>query len=823
MGGMTEKGLKKLCWCTALLVLSGSAFSADEGSAAAVGSVASLARGDSKTPEVVEKNPIAALSDSLAGVVGKGAGADIPDVVRIDVPFGKGNGVAFDLNAGTITYAGNPVVYMKGDNGLEVFGNKAVHDTKKKTVTITGDVAIFRKKSPKMQIDSLTRASKAVYHTDTKLLYTSDVASRMDGLILRSGEFNYEVDEKGNQYLVGHDASITAEDDAEPETWISGREIKIYPEDSVSFTGLKAYSGGVPFFYFPYFYHSLNPREGYMPNIGAKSYWGAFLLNTYGVLFGNRRVEKGMPTADYIAISRVDYRTRRGLGLGVDFEDIGLNKKAANMTGLSLYGVDDRDPGISPVDEVRPGGLDTKRWRVALQNMWKLPVDDPGRGKWRLKANINALSDQYMLRDFYQELYERNSEPDNTVAIVRTGKTTSTTLLQRMPINDFYMSDQRTELSFDRIRAPIFDSSIMYESQSSAGFLRQYVPSFMRTDIRTRLDQMAANDPNRDFWERMLITDGFFRIHSYHELSSSFKVGRVLNIVPKVGGGYTGYRDVSDVGGFDQGIFYASTDAYIKFSKKYGNVRSRTFGVNSLTHVIQPYTTLAYTAANEADMLIPRIDGNTASTNPIALSPGRMTEIDAMATAAILRYGVKNFLMTERDGASMRWFSWDTFMDAYFHDSADNQNFSNLYSTMSWSPLPWLTYSNVAQFPVLGGDKDLRYREYNNYVSFMVTRSLDLIAGHRYLSQHPQLADSSQLDVQAIYRLTEELAVGGSWRWELKTGKMDIQEYNIYKNMGTWYFGMGIYMRKNGNKDEMGFGISFTLKETGAHMPIKFY
>lgn len=772
--------------------------------------------------EVLKTEPVIPLSQQLTGEVvprvlteeeEEGLDPRMPRNVRIE-NLGPRASSFGDTDTKVYTYLGDPV-HMKTDNGIEVFAKKAVWEQEKGTITLTGDLAIF-------QDGQLSRADKAIYNNETKKLQTIDVKARVDGFILRSGEFDYEAREDGPDVLVGRNASITTEDAEEPLTWISGKEIRLYAEDSIALSHMKMYYGGVPIFYFPYFYHSLNPREGYMPNIGSRSNWGGFLLNKYGVLFGNRRVENRRPTADYLATLHLDYRSRRNFGLGVDLEDIALRKEKPNMKGLSVYGVDDKDPTISPTNEVRQE-MDEQRWRIALQQMWNLQIQDTMASDWRLKTNINAMSDEYMLRDFFQETYQKDAEPDNTVALTRTDPLTSFTLLQRIPMNDFYLSDQRTELNFDRIRAPLSRSSITYESQSSASLMRQYVPPAMRSDIRRKLDDMPANDSSRDFWERMLITDGYFRLHTYHELSTTYKAGGFLNLTPRIGGGYTGYYDVSDMGSFDQGVFFASLDSNVKFSRKYANLRSDTFGLNGLTHIVQPYVTFSYIGANEAGPMLPRIDGYSASTTPVALSPGRMTEIDSMSTAAVLRYGVKNFLMTDRDGASTRWFTWDMFMDAYFHDAADDRKFSNLYTTMSWNPLPWLSYNNTIQYPLLGDDKELRYREYNNYFRFQATRSLEMTVGHRYLSQHPILEDDSQLDVRALYRINEELSFGGVWRWDLKRGDLEIQEYNVYKNLGSWYFGTGLYFRKNGTKDEVGFGISLTMKETGNHMPVRFY
>ncbi len=104
----------------------------------------------------------------------------------------------------------------------------------------------------------------------------------------------------------------------------------------------------------------------------------------------------------------------------------------------------------------------------------------------------------------------------------------------------------------------------------------------------------------------------------------------------------------------------------------------------------------------------------------------------------------------------------------------------------------------------------------------MPWRSTELVVGHRYLNQHSLLEDSSQLDLRILQRFSEAWAFSGKWRFSLLDGKLDIQEYNVYHNMGSWYLGVGAFVRKNGNKNEFGLGISFTIQQTGDYMPVKF-
>ena len=212
-----------------------------------------------------------------------------------------------------------------------------------------------------------------------------------------------------------------------------------------------------------------------------------------------------------------DYRTRRSFAYGLDIRDVLLEKDCPDMTGLSFYKTHDKGVKINAGDDEYREHLDPDRWRFALQQMWSHRVNL--RTDWRLKANINMLSDEYMLRDFYPEIYQRNSSPDNTVLLSRTDDTNDFSLLQRFVPNNFYIADQRTEFSYERIKSPVFRSPVMYESRTSFAFLKQYVPPFMRTEIRNMLDGMDPGTSSYDYWARMLMTDSYSRFHSFHELS----------------------------------------------------------------------------------------------------------------------------------------------------------------------------------------------------------------------------------------------------------------------------------------------------------------
>lgn len=225
-----------------------------------------------------------------------------------------------------------PHVHMVTDTGVEVFADYAQADMDQGKVFLKGNLAIYQSDG-RTRTNSLVRADSAEFDWENEVLLTDAIRAKMEGLILRSGKFESRKDAAGNTYLEARNASVTAEDISEPLTWISADRIRVYPEDRFSFKNLTLYYGGVPFFYFPYLSHSLNPEVGYLPIPGMRSIWGPYLLNEYGFLMGKKWSDNGMPSADYLGTLHADYRTRRGFAYGLDIRDVLLEKDCPDMTG----------------------------------------------------------------------------------------------------------------------------------------------------------------------------------------------------------------------------------------------------------------------------------------------------------------------------------------------------------------------------------------------------------------------------------------------------------------------------------------------------------
>lgn len=730
-------------------------------------------------------------------------------------------------------------VKMTTAQGMEVFADHAVADTQAETVTLTGDVSVYNG-------NLLQRGQELVYFWGQEKIDASGLRAGVDPIILEAGRFTVE-ERDGKQVYVGRDAGVTTHDVEEPGFWIRAQETTVFPDDKVTFKNLRLYAGDTPIFWLPYLSQPLDSELGYHFVPGARSNWGGFLLNSYGIMLGGSPDPVTGETEDAWLLSRwhLDLRSRRGVGTGVDLLDT-RQEDNPNLTGLSLYYTNDLDPDLSRTGIPR-GFVNEDRYRFALQH--RVPLELEKDAEWRVDANLTALSDNYYLEDFNPELFRVDPNPDNTLGLFRRDDGTLFSLFGRFRPNEFYRSDTRSpEIALDFARRPLFDLPILHEGTVSLSFVEEEIGSASLSAIRPLLS-LPAGDPmvpvllsQLPTYERQLIqtirslppgspaipsfteqlfSPGYNRFHTYQEISMPTNIGGWLNLTPELGLGYSRYSDVSGPSkSIDRTHLHAGMEASMKFTKDLGDVFDRRVGLDGLLHVVQPYTRFSYISTDDLDPLFPGVDRETFSTRPQPLAVPSFTAIDSLRDWSIIRLGMRNKLITKRDGQSFDWLSMDTYFDAFITDPDYNRNFSNLYNDLKWNPLPWFGMSLETQFPVI--DDGSGFSEVAARARFMPTESVELSVGHRLLDNHPILTDSHRIDVRAYARLSERWGVGAFQLWELDDGTLEVQQYTVHHDFNHWVASMGVTHRDNRLEDEFGVIFSFTLKEfPSASVPFK--
>ncbi|MEO0447337.1 MAG: hypothetical protein AAF191_14790, partial [Verrucomicrobiota bacterium] len=318
-----------------------------------------------------------------------------------------------------------------------------------------------------------------------------------------------------------------------------------------------------------------------------------------------------------------------------------------------------------------------------------------------------------------------------------------------------------------------------------------------------------------DTLTRRLDDRSFNRFDTYHQLAFPMLPGGWLSLVPRAGIGFTSYSDL-DGNGFtgedsaDRTYVHAGLDASFKLSKIFPNIQSRRLGLDQLRHILQPYARYSWVSADDLGENFPSIDRLTLSTKLRPLDLTRFTATDEIRDWNIVRVGTNNQLLTRRNGSSLPWFTWDTYMEFYLQDPEFDRDYSNLFNRLFWNPLPWLSAGFDSQIPV--ADAGNSFTELNSYLNFQPFRNFRFSLGHFYLKDHPFFDDNNTLRVTSYTRLSDTWGFGTAHFYEAESDILQLQQYTIHRDLTSWTAAIGAQFRDNGNVEDFGLVFSLTSK-----------
>ena len=709
---------------------------------------------------------------------------------------------------------------LKSDT-MEAYANKAEFISETNLLKFSGDVSIYKD-------GLLYRGERAIYNTDSGELDASEMRSSAEPLYFEAGHLRTK--SKEISLIEAENTTFTTEDAEDPGFYLDSEKVTIYPEERIVFRNVKAYVGDLPVFYLPYLSQPLQDELGYTITPGYRSNLGFFVLNQYGTTIGDHSIIK----------YKLDGYASRGLGAGFDIDS--RRAKAAgtpNFGKFKFYWVNDSAPDKNNTfTSAQRAGIDGNRYRVNLQHRVYLP--GPEESSVYLDLDINKLSDDYFLEDFYPWEFRDDPQPDNIVSLIKHHDRGELSLAARFRPNDFYQTDTRSpEVALDMVRQPIFDSGLFYTGTTSFGVLKEELGNDDELRLRERVQKLddvitdpilsAALDPAEtkltlDDLRARLVEAEFNRFHTYHEVLFPKTISGVISVTPRAGVGYTNYSSISGTAPpADSGRVIASLglDASAKFSKVYDDVVIPALGVDGLRHVVQPYMNYSFVSAENQSEQFKGIDRLALSTRPRPLDVANYTAIDSLRDWNVVRLGVYNRLQTKRNNTTMNWLSSNTYFDGFIKDPEYDRDFSNLYQDIEWNPLPWMRAELGAQLPLFGDE--FEFSEVNTRFTFMPTDYLDFTIGHRLLQDHPFFEDSSLVDFRVYARINENWGVSAYERYELDDSVLETQQYSVHRDLTSWVAAMGAVIRDNRGETEYGLLFSLTLKDfPSVRIPVDF-
>ncbi|NOY01078.1 MAG: LPS-assembly protein LptD [Verrucomicrobia bacterium] len=681
-------------------------------------------------------------------------------------------------------------------------------------------------------------AEEAIYNLNTEEMTASSLRGALVPIYYDADDI--QIPTSATDMIEMTDSWFTTDDNAEPSFRMKAKRIRVYPGERVTFKNMKFYAGNTPIMWLPYLSQPLNDELGYFFTPGYNSGWGGFLLNQYGFMLGEGT----------LAQAQFDLRSSRGIAGGIEFKSQRYRNNI-NFGRLKLYYASDDAPNTNFVGTERNTDLSGDRYRINLQHRVYFP--GPEKSTLYLDIDINALSDAFVYSDFFPREFTTDPKPDNIINLVKSDPRGTLSLTGRLQLNDFFQTDSRLpELALDVTRQPILGSGFFYQGYTTFGILEEKLADSDGADnIQLRRAQdnylkmidagkakvvggdlvsIVGEDEDsvilqEDFDEdasRSLLSDldllldnrSFTRFDTYHEVLYPTAVGGWLSLVPRAGVGYTKYFDMGSkyVGNRDRTTFHAGIDASFKVSKVYQGAISQAMGINEIRHIAQPYVNYSFVSADAApDGFSTRIDRLTPSTRLRPLDLPLFTAVDDIRSWNIARTGMVNRIQTKRNQGTHGWLEVNTFFDTYLDDPEFDRNFSNLFNNIIWAPLPWLNARVNSQIPVFNQTTD--FTEITSSLTFMPVKNFQFSLGNYFLNDHPFFIDSNLYTFGTYTRLNENWGFSTSHRFEQTDNTLEIQQYQIHRDLSAWTASFGGIIRDSRRGDEeWGVVMSFTLK-----------
>ncbi len=716
----------------------------------------------------------------------------------------------FDEALGVIRYTGG---FKAEHDGMMLYADGFEAQSSTQDLFLNGNVRVYKG-------ELVFKGDRAIYNFAEGKLTANELRTAQDPLLFSATEFRTDIDTEARypNLLEADSGFLTTHDSETPNYHLEAKKITLYPppENRVELHDVKVVVGNRTIFWFPYLAQSLDEELGWYFRPGFHSNWGAYLQSEYGVLWEDHTLVK----------YQLDLRTRRGLAGGIELHSQ-RHKENENLGHLKVYYANDLNPTLSRTDR-RRREINEDRYRFSLQH--RVYVPGPEESSLYVDIDVNRLSDEFVYEDFFPDEFKIDPNPENLINIVKTHPRGTFSALARMNVNNFFRSDERLpELALDITRQPLFGTNLFYEGETSVGIYREPLSRLERDFIRGEggdfedffgVPRSAVNPEELrtvlDDLEDQVDGYSFKRFDTYHQLTYPIAVTDGASLVPRVGLRHNSYFDI-DSGDPDidstesRTLFHAGLEGSLKFSREYPHIKSQRWGLNEMRHVVQPYFNYSFISGNDLSGDVPRIDRFSPSTRLRPIDLSKFTAIDDINPWNILRLGVRNVFQTKRDGATHNWLQINTYFDTFFEDPEFNRDYSNLFNEILWHPVPWLKLELDSQFPVFSQEQD--FVEVNSRVRYMPNNRTEFSIGHRYLNSHPFFGDSNLLKLRFYTRLSENWGFGTYHRYEMDDNTLELQQYSVHRDLGSWTAALGALARDNRGEEEYGLVFTLTLKD----------
>jgi len=646
----------------------------------------------------------------------------------------------------------------------------------------------------------LTADSATVSQKSGRAVASGNVILRRDGAIWKSERIEYNFRSKqiiSAQFQSGTMAAFiqgesifgsrtngvyqarniifSSDDIKDPDFYIKAKEVEVAPGEYAIFRGATLYAGKVPVFYMPYYKRNLKARAWDIRlTPGYKSEWGAYLLSSVR-----------LPDSEgFNSEFNLDYRTDRGFGFGPTIQ---YNSPEWGKGNLKLYRASDDDPLIDS------RGIAIKRERDLAQ--WSHRFK---QGSLTATSVLSYESDEYMRRDFFEDQYRKNVQPNSYFELSKNWSNYSLSLLAQPRVNAFYEGIQRTpDIKLSGTRHQLGNSPFYYDTESSIGYFER------------RYDYASSNN---DY--------GLLRADTLHQVYLPKTYGGWLNVTPRIGARITHYGESNGAGttktSSERYIAHAGLEISTKFSKMMPEIDNKLLGIsNGARHIIQPSINYAFIPKpNRVPDELDKFDYEITGPRLLPIDLPEYNAIDNIDSQNVLRMSLRNRLQTKRNKSLVDVIDWDVYTDWRLNPNNSENTFADVFSDAYLRPRDWLTLNSNLRYDI---DNSL-WRTYTHGFSLHPkSHEWSINAGQYHYLAQPSTSSADRTDVYYSglgLRLNENWSFSTRQYYDSKAGQMSQHDYILYRDMRSWTFFIDLSFRKDTGRrrDDTSISFNYSLK-----------
>lgn len=548
--------------------------------------------------------------------------------------------------------------------------------------------------------------------------------------------------------------------------------------------------GKFPVFYLPgYTYHLDSAPYLIDVNGGSDSELGVYLQST-----------TLLPVTPWLrAGANLDYYSDRGVLAGPTAQYVYNSANHSIIGALNTGYIDDQ------------GDTDTDLFLRSIDS-------DRGFAEWRhqhhigerisITASASYWSDSEVTRDFREDHFHDNQQPDTFIEGVYAGDNYFVSAFGRFRPNNFQLIQERLpELRFDLLPVPIFNTGAYHRLSASYVQLKEdfgpISPVIVSESESDRLDlsyRIERPIPLTD-WLTLTPLAGARITHYANQSIDPAVLGAFNNplatpVIPAVLMDDQFTREIYEIG------FDLEARAYATYPTV-----NKTWNIDGLRHLVRPVLRYRYYSDPDAINEIAAIDRNAFDLNRPILDMSDLRNIDSIPETHLARLGVENLFQTRAEGygsrtlAELNFYQDILFEKGLRYDGDKENTFHASWVELVLNPAPWLKFDLASRF----NTESFTLEELRTRTTIKSGEIWEIGLSNDLLNNR---IDQYRLDF--IYRFNERYSLLSDVRFDAETGQITRTRVGLHTRIGsTWEVIYALTFRKDAQRES---DVEFTVR-----------